>query len=62
MIPEKFHYGMGQKVYENRAQVLKAAFEKNPLRFKGKIPTPPTLPDKVWINKPKIEKKSISIA
>jgi len=32
--------------------VLAAAFEKNPSRFKHKIPAPAKLPEAVWINPP----------
>lgn len=53
--PEQFHYGLAQDVYDQRSLVLKNAFDKNPARFKGKIPLPPSLPDSAWINKPKKE-------
>jgi hypothetical protein len=55
MTPEKVHYGLAQKVYENRRQVLLEAYQKNPERFKGKVPKPHALPRAVWINKPKSE-------
>ena len=52
MTPEQVHYGMVDCVYQNRAAVLSAAFERNPIRFKGKMPVPEKLPESVWINKP----------
>lgn len=56
MTPEQVHYGKAQDVFDFRCQVLVEAFEKNPLRFKGKLPKPIELPGAAWINKPKTEK------
>ena len=50
--PEQLHYGLAPHIVEHRQQVLKAAFEANPSRFKGKIPKPPALPTAAWINRP----------
>jgi putative transposase len=55
MTPESIHYGFAEHLNENRSVVLWAAFQKNPQRFKGKIPQPPELPTAVWINKPESE-------
>lgn len=55
MTPEQVHYGLAQKVYDNRCQVLLSAYEKNPERFKGMVPKPHALPKAAWINKPKTE-------
>jgi len=52
MTPKSVHYGLAEKLKQQRAIVLQAAFERNPQRFKGKIPQPPILPEAVWINKP----------
>lgn len=52
MTPEQVHYGLASQVFDYRSQVLSAAFEKNPIRFKGKIPKPFSLPEAAWINKP----------
>jgi putative transposase len=52
MTPEQVHYGMAQRVIAQRAGVLEAAFMRNPIRFKGKMPKPYALPEAVWINKP----------
>ena len=38
MTPAQVHYGLAQKVYEDRCQVLRSAYEKNPERFKGRVP------------------------
>jgi putative transposase len=52
MTPEQVHYGMAQSVNAQRARVLEAGFEKNPIRFKAKMPKPSVLPKAAWINKP----------
>lgn len=52
MTPEQVHYGMAEKIVEFRSQVLSQAFQINPIRFKGRIPEPPALPEAAWINKP----------
>jgi putative transposase len=55
MTPEQVHYGKAQDVFDFRSQVLVDAFEKNPLRFKGKLPKPIALAKAAWINKPETE-------
>ncbi len=52
MTPEQVHYGLTKKVFNFRSQVLARAFQKNPNRFKGRMPKPFALPEAVWINKP----------
>jgi len=52
MTPEQVHYGLDKTIYQNRSEVLAAAFEKNSNRFKGKPPVPKSLPLAAWINKP----------
>lgn len=52
MTPEQVHYGQALQVLARRSQVLKAAFEKFPNRFKGHMPKPTSLPAAAWINKP----------
>ena len=52
LAPEDVHYGRAQQIIKERETVLKAAFEKYPNRFKGKVPKPMALPKAVWINKP----------
>jgi putative transposase len=52
LTPEDVHYGRAPRIVEARQEVLLAAYEKHPERFKGRIPKPAPLPDAVWINKP----------
>jgi putative transposase len=55
MTPEQVHYGMNKQIFQHRSDVLAAAFEKNPNRFKGKLPVPKSLPKAAWINKPETD-------
>jgi len=55
MTPEQVHYKMDKQVLQQRSQVLADAFQKNPNRFKGKMPIPKSLPDAAWINRPNTE-------
>jgi transposase InsO family protein len=55
MTPQQVHYGMAEKVFIFRSQVLSKAFQRNPIRFKGKMPKPYELPDAVWINRSSID-------
>lgn len=52
LTPEQVHYGMADDILKTRSQVLQAAFDRTPERFKGKIPKQLELPKSVWINKP----------
>jgi len=53
LAPFEVHFGQAKQRREERALVLRSAFEKNPERFVRGLPQPPTLPEQVWINKPK---------
>ncbi len=53
LTPSEVHFGQATKRQEQRALVLRRAFEKNPERFVRGLPTPPVLPEQVWINKPR---------
>ncbi len=55
MTPATVHYGHAPKVHAHRQRVLTAAYAAHPERFVRGLPTPPDLPDAVWINKPKTE-------
>ena len=55
LTPEMVHYGRAEQVLEQRTKVLKMAFERNPARFKNRMPSPGQLPEAAWINKPKDE-------
>jgi putative transposase len=52
MSPEMVHYGKAAELWERRRQVLLAAAQIHPERFVRKLPSPPSLPTAVWINKP----------
>ncbi|MBF0463374.1 MAG: transposase [Magnetococcales bacterium] len=53
LTPESVHYGTAEQILEKRREVLDAAAQKHPNRFKGRQPDPGRLPEKVWINPPK---------
>lgn len=53
MVPAMVHYGHTDQIQQARQQVLENAFATHPERFVRGVPTPPTVPDAVWINKPK---------
>jgi hypothetical protein len=46
---------MQKQIHQQRSEVLAIAFQKNPNRFKGKMPVPKSLPAAAWINKPSTE-------
>jgi putative transposase len=52
MTPAMVHYGMAATVRENRQATLDIAYAAHPERFVRRPPTPPNLPNQVWINKP----------
>ncbi|QSB14180.1 IS3 family transposase [Natronosporangium hydrolyticum] len=49
--PASVHFGTVEKIREERAKVLDAAYAANPDRFRSR-PTPPTIPGAAWINEP----------
>jgi putative transposase len=53
MTPATVHFGQVETVYQQRQQVLAAAYAAHPERFVRGQPTPALLPKEVWINKPK---------
>lgn len=53
LTPHEVHSGVAQQRQQERAAVLRTAFEKNPERFVHGLPTPPALPEQAWINQPK---------
>jgi putative transposase len=55
MPPHAVHYGTADTLHAQRAQTLELAYAAQPLRFKGRVPKPPTLPTAAWINPPKKE-------
>jgi putative transposase len=50
--PVDVHYGRSDTVRDARADVLAAAYARNPERFVRKHPEPPAPPTVAWINKP----------
>jgi putative transposase len=50
--PADVHYGRVAQVRQARADVLAAAYARNPERFVRKPPEPPVIPTTVWINEP----------
>ena len=51
--PANVHYGKSDTVIEQRSNVLINAFLDHPERFVRGIPKVKTVPNEVWINKPK---------
>lgn len=52
MTPHDIHYGLAEGKWQQRAQVLRAAYAAHPERFPRGVPVPPPLPTAAWINKP----------
>ncbi len=52
LTPATVHYGQAQAVLERRQETLEAAYALHPERFVRGVPSPPSLPTEVWINKP----------
>ena len=50
--PTDIHHGRVEQVRQARAEVLTAAYTRNPERFVRKHPQPPAIPTTVWINEP----------
>ena len=61
MTPAAVHDGTAATITARRAITLDAAFTENPIRFKGRAPTPPELPTAAWINPPTKESSSTAI-
>jgi putative transposase len=58
MAPAAVHHGEAVSITAARATTLDAAYERHPHRFKGKRPTPPIVPAKVYINPPLAEEST----
>jgi len=52
MTPHDMHYGLAAAKWQQRAEVLRAAYAAHPERFPRGVPVPPPLPTAAWINKP----------
>jgi putative transposase len=57
MTPATVHAGLATRVSEKRRLVLQTAHEKHPERFVHGMPSPPKVPQAVWINPPLDEKQ-----
>ena len=55
MTPGAVHRGDAPRITAARAITLGNAFELHPQRFKGRLPQPPRVPEKVYINPPLIQ-------
>jgi len=53
LTPASVHAGRAQDVRNARSAVLRTAYEAHPERFVRKLPVPPSVPEAVWINKPR---------
>lgn len=53
MTPAAVHHGHAPRITAERALTLTAAFDRHQHRFKGRVPQPPRVPDKVYINPPR---------
>jgi putative transposase len=60
--PVDVHYGRAETVRAARADVLSAAYARNPDRFVNKPPEPAALPTAAWINKPSQENETAETA
>ena len=52
LTPKTVHYGDADEVIDARQEVLLQAYNAHPERFVSGTPTPPELPQEVWINRP----------
>ena len=62
MTPSTVHYGQVETVYQQRQQVLAAAFSAHPERFVRGMPSPSKPPEEVWINQPQSEHQATDLA
>ena len=52
MTPHDILYGLAAAKWQQRAEVLRAAYAAHPEHFPRGVPVPPPLPTAAWINKP----------
>ncbi len=52
MTPHDLHHSVAAAKWQQRATVLRAAYDAHPERFPRGVPLPPPLPTAAWINKP----------
>jgi putative transposase len=61
MTPATVHYGLADDLTSRRQIVLSVAYAQHPERFVKGRPTPPQLPDAVWINPPQAKEEVPSL-
>lgn len=54
LTPCDVHHGLAEERRNQRAAVLRAAYQATPERFVRHLPVPPALPTAAWINPPKL--------
>jgi len=59
LTPEQVHYGFAKQIVKEREAVLKMAYQIRPDRFKKGPPKPMSLPEAVWINKPRSKSDAV---
>jgi putative transposase len=52
LTPAVLHHGQADAIYQQREQVLQAAYQTHPECFVKGLPQPPAIPTEVWINPP----------
>lgn len=62
LTPFDVHHGLAEERRNQRAAVLRAAYEATPERFVRQLPVPPALPTAAWINPPKLLTLSEDVA
>jgi transposase InsO family protein len=62
LTPETVHYGQAERVLEQRQEVLADAYAAHPERFVGGRPTPPQVPEEVWINQPQVDQEETTFS
>jgi len=55
LTPHDAHHGLAERRLDERAAALARAYAEHPERFPRGLPKPASLPQEVWINKPKNE-------
>ena len=55
MIPETVHYGLAKQICKKRQHVLSAINAVHPERFVRGMPSPPPLPEAIWIIPPRAD-------
>lgn len=62
LTPAMVHQGLASDIIEQRQRVLTLAYDDHPERFVKGVPKHPSLPDAVWINRPRKDSEVIVIS